>query len=126
MTGGLSNFGIVTGFDFSGGTVKAPLAVAAGFVLLAVATGLEEAAGVGWAVADVAGVGVAAGGGVVVVCARTQTANALNATTMLANSCLNVIRLREQELSSALRLGNARQKVQLDVDAARSSRSLGR
>ena len=92
MTGGLSNFGTVTGFDFSGGTVKVPLAVAAGFVLLAVATGLEDAAGVGWVVA---GVGVAAGGGVGVVCApRAKTANALSATTMLAKSCLNLIRLR--------------------------------
>ena len=56
--------GTVIGWDFSGGSTKLPLAVAA-LALGANCDDLGDAAGEGCAAALTAGVGVAAGGGVV-------------------------------------------------------------
>lgn len=66
MTGGVSNFGITTGCDFSGGTTKLPLAAAV------------DGAGVGLeaGVAAAAGVDAATAFGFTVVCALTPMAQA--------------------------------------------------
>src|SRR5262245_9782324 len=79
MTGGLSNFGSTTGFDFSGGSTKLPLAAAdgAGF-------GLEAG------VADGAALGVdaATASGGTGVCALTLIAQATTTSKQTHNGAI--------------------------------------
>lgn len=97
MSGGLSKRGITTGFDFSGGSTKLPLAVAVE-ALLANFAGVGEAAGVGFADAVSAGVGVTTAGGLAGVCAFTQTVNTQSATRKLPKErTQDLIGLRERE-----------------------------
>jgi hypothetical protein len=65
MTGGLSNFGIVTGCDFSGGRTKLPFAAAAASAGFGAVVPFVPGAGEAFAVES--GVGVTAGGGAVIV-----------------------------------------------------------
>lgn len=104
MTGGLSNFGIVTGFAFSGGSTTAPFAAGAAvvalvelafpFVPVVAATfsgsvGEAEFAGVGVGLALACAVLVVAGGGVPVDCASAQIVQ--NNPTAIVTSALIMI-----------------------------------
>ena len=119
ITGGLSKGGITTGFDFSGGNTKLPLADAAE-ALLANFAGVGEAAGVGFADAVSAGVGVTTAGGLAGVCAFTQTENAQSTTRKLPKERMqDLIGLRERE--GLLGAGNAfpKGRALLLLEAAR-------